>query len=226
MKCIIIEDEIPAQRILQSYIKKIPQLELIDTFNSAVLANNTINNGSIDLIFLDINLPDISGMNYLSIIKNPPNVIVTTAYPDYAVESFEKDMIKDYLMKPFSFERFLKAVNKIENNIERKTQPTEDYIFLNLDKTHQKLYLDKVLYIESEHNYVTIHTQEKKYTFVDSLKNWKAKLTQNKFVQIHKSYLINTEKIDQISGNQVSIGNVKIPIGRTYKSELMRILDL
>ena len=144
MNCIIIEDEIPAQRILKNYIAKVSYLELIGTFNAALNAYDTINTEEIDLIFLDINLPDISGLSFLRTLKNPPTIIMTTAYPDYAVESFEFETIIDYLVKPFSLERFLKAIQKtqrtqtkiIEKEVEKSSSET---LFLNVDKTFHKI---------------------------------------------------------------------------------------
>ena len=231
MKCIIIEDEIPAQRILKNFLSKIPNAEIIGCFNSAIKANDTITHHSIDVLFLDINLPDLSGMNYLNILQNPPKVIITTAYPDYAVESFEKDMIVDYLMKPFSFDRFLKAINKVKNTTHDITKYPEkkddlDHVFINLDKTLQKIMFKDINYIASEHNYVTICTPEKKFTFVDTLKNWKEKLP-NKFIQTHKSYIVNTNNITKITGNQLTLHHhITLPIGRTHKAALIAYLNL
>lgn len=230
MKCIIIEDEIPAQRILKNFLEKIPNAELVGCFNSAIKANETITNTVVDVLFLDINLPDLSGMNYLNILQNPPKVIITTAYPEYAVESFEKDMIVDYLMKPFSFDRFLKAINKVRNTAStaeiNANKNNLDHVFVNLDKTLQKIMLNEINYIASEHNYITIHTLDKKFTFVDALKNWKEKLPKT-FIQIHKSYIINTNYITKITGNQLTLHhNIILPIGRTHKATLITYLNL
>jgi DNA-binding LytR/AlgR family response regulator len=234
MKCIIIEDEIPAQRLLLSYLKKIPHIEVLGCFNSAIKANDTLLNHDVDVMFLDINLPDISGMNYLSIIDKSPLVVITTAYSEYAVESFEKDRIVDYLMKPFSFERFLKATNKVADRLEnnmRINQPnqrveSDNHIFVNIDKTLHKILFDDISYIMSEHNYITIQTKERKYTFVDTLKNWCTKLPSQQFIQIHKSYIINCKKITKISGNKVITLAGTLPIGRHFKEQFVSQLKL
>jgi len=222
MNCIIIEDEIPAQKILKNYIGKIPNLKLIDTFKAAIEANSFLNNHTVDIVFLDINLPDISGIDFIKTIKNPPAVIMTTAYPDYAVSSFELDTIVDYLVKPFSFDRFLKAVNKLkarENIVELDTE--SETLFLNVDKTHHKIILNDILFLESDRNYVTVVTKTQKFSYVDSLKNWLLKLPVNQFVQVHKSYIVNSKCVDKITGNEVYVQGNRIPIGRTFKQELL-----
>ena len=218
MNCIIIEDEIPAQKILNNFISKIPNLELVDTFKAAIEANTFLNSNTVDVVFLDINLPDISGIDFIKTIKNPPAIIMTTAYPDYAVNSFELDTIVDYLVKPFSFDRFLKAVNKAKDRKERSNNITvedEETIFLNVDKTLHKLVLNSILFIESDRNYITVVTESQRFSYIDSLKNWKEKLPSNQFIQVHKSYIINSKFVSKISGNVLFVKDNKIPIGRT-----------
>lgn len=232
MRCVIIEDEIPAQRILRNYIAKLPQLELVGSFQSALEANSVLLGESIDVVFLDINLPDISGIQYIKTLANPPAVIMTTAYHEHAVESFELDTIRDYLVKPFSFERFLKAINKTRKNVSIAGAPPEEdkgraeSIFLNIDKTLHKICIKDILYIESDKNYVTITSKTGKFSYLDSLKNWMLKLPQENFVQVHKSYIINHGEIDKIVGNRVFVGQQKIPIGRVYKTSLLKKLQL
>lgn len=224
MNCIIIEDEIPAQKILNNFISKIPNLELVDTFKAAIEANTFLNSNTVDVVFLDINLPDISGIDFIKTIKNPPAIIMTTAYPDYAVNSFELDTIVDYLVKPFSFDRFLKAVNKAKDRKERSNNITvedEETIFLNVDKTLHKLVLNSILFIESDRNYITVVTESQRFSYIDSLKNWKEKLPSNQFIQVHKSYIINSKFVSKISGNVLFVKDNKIPIGRTYKQDLL-----
>ena len=232
MKCVIIEDEIPAQRILQNYIAKIPDLDLVHSFQSALEANSTLQKQEIDMVFLDINLPDISGIQYVKTLSRPPKIIMTTAYHEHAVESFELDTICDYLVKPFSFERFLKAVNKVKKtedfnpkHIERGEKSAEP-IFLNIDKTLHKISIQDILYVESDKNYVTVVTTSGKYSYLDSLKKWIEKLPEAQFAQIHKSYIINFKKIDKITGNQIYIREEKLPVGRVYKSALLKKLNL
>ena len=231
MNCIIIEDEIPAQRILKRFISKIPSITLVDTFKAAIEANSFLNtNNAIDVVFLDINLPDMSGLDFIKTIKNPPAIIMTTAYPDYAVSSFELDTIVDYLVKPFSFDRFLKAINKAKNSVETPKEDieasTEETIFLNVDKTLHKLTLSAILFIESDRNYITVVTETQKLSYIDSLKNWTTKLPESQFIQVHKSFIINSEFVERISGNTIYVKNNKIPIGRTYKQELLKTLGV
>lgn len=230
MNCIIIEDEIPAQKILKNFIGKMPSLNLIGTFKAAIEANAFLNNNTVDAVFLDINLPDMSGLDFIKTIKNPPAVIMTTAYPEYAVSSFELDTIVDYLVKPFSFDRFLKAVNKAKDRIETPKstleENSEDTIFLNVDKTLHKLVLSSILYIESDRNYITVVTETQKLSYIDSLKNWTVKLSESHFIQVHKSYIINSRFVDKISGNTLFVKANKIPIGRTYKQDLLKVLGI
>lgn len=229
MNCIIVEDEIPAQKILKSFIAKIPSIKLIGTFKAAIEANAFLNNNTVDLVFLDINLPDMSGLDFIRTIKNPPAIIMTTAYPEYAVNSFELDTIVDYLVKPFSFDRFLKAINKAKNRLEPSKNPIEENdetIFLNVDKTHHKIVLNSILYIESDRNYITVATEDQRLSYIDSLKNWTLKLPESQFIQVHKSFIVNSKFVDKISGNTLFIKTNKIPIGRTYKQELLNKLGV
>ena len=229
MTCIIVEDELPAQNLLKNYLSKIPEMQLLATFQSAIDANNYFKSNTVDLVFLDVNLPDISGLDFIKTVKNPPAIIMTTAYPEYAVSSFELDTIVDYLVKPFGFDRFLKAVNKAEDRLIKKdvvNQTVEDSIFLNVDKTLHKIILHDLLFLESDRNYITIVTQTQKLSFIDSLKNWNQKLPDLEFVQIHKSYIINAKYVTKISGNEVYINTHRLPIGRTYKANLLKKLRI
>lgn len=229
MTCVIIEDEIPAQKILRSFISKIPSLELVETFQAAIEANSFLNKASVDIVFLDINLPDMSGLDFIKTVKNPPAIIMTTAYSEYAVNSFELDTIVDYLVKPFSFDRFLKAINKAKERIETPESSVEnegETIFLNVDKTLHKIVLNDILFIESERNYITVVTENQRLSYIDSLKNWNTKLPENQFIQVHKSFIINRAFVNKIAGNTIYIKDNKIPIGRTYKQELLNKLGV
>lgn len=223
MKCLIIEDELPAQAILKKYLSKIPDTELLGTFQTATKANEFFKSNTADVVFLDINLPDISGLDFIKTIKNPPKIVMTTAYPDYAVRSFELDTIVDYLVKPFSFDRFLKAVSKVESQLIQPKTLEKEAIYLNIDKTIHKVYVADILYLESDRNYVHFITSAKKLTVIDSLKNWKDNLDSKKFVQVHKSYIVNLENIEKYTGTSVYLENNKIPIGRTYKNNLLTL---
>lgn len=232
MNCIIIEDEIPAQEILKSYISKVPDLNLTGVFNSALKANSLLQENSVDLLFLDINLPNISGLNFLKTIKNPPFVIMTTAYTDYAVESFEFETIIDYLVKPFGFERFLKSINKIDSrsfhqskiqyqSIEKITKD-EQFVFINVDKTLHKIDLNSIIYVQSDRNYVTVVSKDLSLSFIDSLKNWTEYLNQDNFIQVHRSFILNLDYIEKLTGNIVYINNHKVPVGKTFKEDLFQ----
>lgn len=224
MNCLIIEDELPAQHILKSYISKLKHLQLVGNYQTALEANSVLGNGEIDLLFLDINLPDISGIDFIKTLSNPPKIIITTAYSNFAAESFEHWTIQDYLVKPFSFERFLKAINKVEHNsktIVPKEKTVEKVINLKIDKTLYMLSINDILFIESDRNYVTITTKNRKLTYIDSLKNWEQKLPASLFAQSHKSYLVKLSAIDKINGNILFVKDSKIPIGRKYKSNLL-----
>ncbi|CAM1352315.1 LytR/AlgR family response regulator transcription factor [Tenacibaculum crassostreae] len=223
MKCIIIEDELPAQVILKKYLSKIPDTELLNTFQTAMKANEFFKENTADVVFLDINLPDISGLDFIKTVKNPPKIVITTAYPDYAVRSFELDTIVDYLVKPFSFDRFLKAISKVESQLVKPKASEKEAIYLNIDKTIHKIYVEDILYLESDRNYIHFVTSTKKLTIIDSLKNWKETLNQKQFVQIHKSYIINLEKVEKYTGTTAYIEGEKIPVGRTYKNNLLTL---
>jgi len=231
MNCVVIEDEIPAQKLVKHYISKIPELNLLAAFQSALEANHFLQNNTIDLVFLDINLPDITGIQYIRTLNNPPRIIMTTAYPEHAAESFELDTICDYLVKPFSFDRFLKAINRAKNGI---VNPRETYseldkeaaIFVNIDKTLHKIQFKDILFLESDRNYITLVTIKGKFTFVDSLKTWIKKLPDEDFIQVHKSYIVNYGQIDKIKGNLLYLRESCIPLGRTFRAQFRKRLKL
>lgn len=228
LKCLIIEDELPAQRVLKNYIADVPYLELGGTFKSAMEALETIQSQDIDLLFLDINLPKISGLNFLRSLKNPPKVIITTAYPDYAHEGFELDVV-DYLLKPFSFERFIQALSKLKTETGgedfglamSKQDYQHRYAFVKADKTLHRVDFDDIKYIESDKDYVKIVKKGENLMLLQTLKHWQNMLPDNKFSRVHKSYIVNIARIDKIVGNQIKIGEAVIPIGRYYKQDFM-----
>lgn len=231
MKCIIIEDELPAQRVLHNYIAKLIDFTIVGSYQSALEANTILLTQPIDVLFLDINLSDISGIQYVKTLANPPKIIITTAYQEHAVESFELETICDYLVKPFSFERFLKAVNKIKRDQHKAThnnfpKEQDEVVFLNIDKTLHKIAINDILYIASDKNYISIKTLQARYTYIDSLKNWNAKLPETQFVQVHKSYIVNCQCVEKISGNVVVINKEKIPLGRLYKASFLKKLKV
>lgn len=225
MKCIIIEDQLPAQRILKKYIEDINSLKLIDTFTDPLQAMKMLNSESVDIIFLDIHLPKISGIEFLKSIINPPQVILTTAFPNYALESYDLN-VTDYLLKPFSFERFVKAVMKVSSKINPVTKTsvtkenTSNKFFLKSGSKHIKIDINDIDYINSDFDYTDIYLSHVKYTSSQSLKYWQDRLSDQKFIRVHKSYIINQEKIKKIVGNKIYLSQkIIIPIGRTYKKK-------
>ncbi len=230
IRCIIIEDQPPAQRILKKYIHDIDNMELTATFADALQAMDYLKAEPIDLIFLDIHLPKISGIDFLKALSQKPNVILTTAFSEYALESYEYDVV-DYLLKPFSFERFVQAVSKVspsksedlkpKNQTENTSSP--EVIFIKSGYERIKVDVAEIRFIQSDADYTEIITAEKKYLSQEPLRYWEEYLDSRKFVRIHKSYILNISKIEKISGNQVCLDEkTKIPVGRAYKESFMK----
>jgi|TARA_B100000809_G_C15138052_1_gene531579 DNA-binding LytR/AlgR family response regulator len=217
VNCIIIEDQIPAQYIIEKYISDTDNLSLKGTFTDAIIAKEFLKNETIDLIFLDIHLPKISGIEFLKTIENGPRVILTTAFSDYAFESYEMNVL-DYLLKPIGYERFLKAILKfplVSNTAQ------EDSIILKLGHEHIKIDTATIKYIKSDSDYTEVFTVDKVHLSKDSLKQWLERLNPAFFCQIHKSYLINTKYLEKVSGNVVFLQNLELPIGRSYKKNFI-----
>jgi len=224
--CVIIEDEPLAQNVLKKYINDHPALELTAIFGDALEAQPLLAQHNIQFLFLDINLPKLSGINFLKTLTNPPLVIVTTAYPEFAVQGYELDVV-DYLLKPFSFERFLKAVNKVSEKLSRmksKREKFSPFIFIKADKKVYKVDLETILYIESTGDYLKIYTTETQYLIHSALKNFLDELPSSSFLQVHKSFIIAKSKIFFIEGNYIRIADKDIPIGASYKEEVARKL--
>ncbi len=228
MNCIVIEDEKPAQLLLEEFISKSPALRLKGIYSTALEAQTILTREVVDLIFLDINLPLISGIDLLKGLSNPPLTIITTAYPEYAIEGFNLDVV-DYLLKPFSFSRFIKATNKAlklksaPSNETITGQPEEEagFLILNIDKTFHKVRIGSIHSISSEKDYVRIITDQKEYVMVGSLKSWEERLSGLGFSRVHKSHLVNIEHVERVSGNQIKIENRVLPIGRVYRSSFL-----
>ena len=220
IECIILEDEKPAQNILQGYIKNTPFLSLLGTYESGVHIPDSLLKKA-DLLFLDVQLPKMNGLSYLKTLSKPPTVIVTTAYPDYALDAFEEAVI-DYLLKPFSYERFFKAIDRVRNNLSTHNQKNMDRIFVYSDKTFYNLNIGDILFIKAEVDYVDIVTESKNYLILDSLKNWNEKLTNHNFVQSHRSYIVNLDRVNKIHDKHIYFdNNRKTPIGSNFKKELL-----
>lgn len=226
-KCLVIEDEPLAQNILKKYIADYPSLELVAVCSDALEAQTIFHDQIIHLLFLDINLPKLSGINFLKALSNPPFVIFTTAYPEFAVEGFELNAI-DYLVKPFSFERFLKAVNKalVQLNFTSSAKPGESKnntsIFLKADKKIHKIDLDSILYIEAVGDYMKVVTGSGQLLVNETMKQMLEELPDNDFIRVHKSFVIAINKIKYIEGNHICIAEKSIPIGASYRNELFQ----
>ncbi|MEM8508756.1 MAG: response regulator transcription factor [Bacteroidota bacterium] len=232
MTCIIVEDQPPAQRILQKYIEEIDTLELKGTFSDALKAMEYLKTQPIDLLFLDIHLPKLSGIDFLKTMSNPPSIILTTAFSEYALESYEFNVI-DYLLKPFSFQRFLKAVTKVSElkkqsgpHVEQhKTTIPKTEIYIKSGYEHIKINIETIRNISADSDYTRIVTQDKTYLSSEPLRFWLDTLPSNWFYRIHKSHIVNTRRIAKIVGNQVYLdGGEKLPIGRAYKEDFMNAI--
>jgi two-component system LytT family response regulator len=221
IRCIIIEDEPLAVKVLTDYILQVPYLKLEETFKDAILATDYLRQNDTDLIFLDIHLPKLKGMSFLKTLTNPPSVIITTAYHQYAIEGFDLN-VTDYLLKPFDFERFLKAVIKVKKSESGKLKPDEmqgekDFIFLNVQKKRVKILFSEILYIESQQEYIKIITTKKEYIVKMSTHEIESLLPANLFKRIHRSFIVSISKIDSYSADTVEVNGVSIPIGRGYR---------
>ncbi len=232
INCIIVDDEALARKGLEKYVKEIDFLELKGVCKNAMQANTIINEKKIDLLFLDIEMPMISGIDFLKTLKQTPKVIFTTAYSEYAIDSFEFDVL-DYLVKPISFERFLQAANKAHRLLaksdssiieENTTKPEDDYIFVKTDKQLVKITIKDILYVESMQNYIRIFTKTESHITLVPLKKILDILPKHQFIQVHKSYLIAKDAVDAILGNQLLVGEQKIPIGRSMREEVLEAL--
>ena len=221
MNCIIIEDQPPAQRILKKYIEDLGTLKLKATFSNAIQAMDFLKTEEIDLIFLDIHLPKISGIDFLKSLSNPPSIILTTAFSEYALESYEFNVV-DYLLKPFSFQRFVKAISKMQTKkigqVSEKLENSKKEIFIKSGYEHIKVIIDNIFYIKSDADYTEIFLADKKHLSSEPLRYWLENLDNNQFIRIHKSYIINTFKIEKVASNQVFLNEkMIIPIGRAFK---------
>lgn len=225
LKCLIIEDQLPAQRILSGYIEQVPNLELVGTYITPLEAMPLLESATIDILFLDIHLPKISGIDFLKSLSNPPSVILTTAFTEYALEGFELDVV-DYLLKPFAFERFLKAISKIQR-IAKNNNPIfhSKYLFLRTQGVIQKVEISSIMYVEAKGSFVLIYTTNNRYVANSSLQEILVRLGNN-FVRCHKSYIVNVAAISKIIGNTIQIENNTISIGRTYRESLLLKLKM
>jgi len=222
IRCIIVEDEPLAAKVLADYISQVPFLKLQGKFKDAILATEFLHQHETDLIFLDIHLPKLKGIAFLKTLPHPPAVIITTAYHQYAVEGFELN-VTDYLLKPFEFERFLVAVNKVNTLTPQKNpviDPKEikDYIFLNVLKKKVKILYADIIYIESQQEYIKVVTTKKTYFSKHTTSEIESLLPGHLFKRIHRSYIISLSKIDSYTAESVETGGISIPIGRSFRN--------
>lgn len=220
IKCIIIEDEPLAVKVLADYVAQVPYLDLQGTFKDAILATEYLHDHQVDLIFLDIHLPKLKGMAFLKTLSHPPAVIITTAYHQYAVEGFDLN-VTDYLLKPIEFDRFLIAVNKVKTAQKEKqtieSGETKDYLFLNVQKKKVKILFSDIVYIESQREYIKIVTTKKEYLSKMSTHEIEALLPAHLFKRIHRSFIISINKIESYTAEEVEVNGIAIPIGRGYR---------
>jgi DNA-binding LytR/AlgR family response regulator len=238
LRCAIIDDEYLARQYIRDYVKRIPFLDLKGDFNSPLKAIEMIKSGEVDLIFLDIQMPDITGLDFLKILDNPPMVIFTTAYKEYAIEGYELNAT-DYLLKPFSFERFFQAVNKAleihsnrdksgfaEPSVTEQTQLLDQHIIVRADRKLYKINYEDLIYIEGQKAYVSFNTVERRITALAAMKVLEENLPAGQFIRIHKSYIVSVKKIESLEGNMIEIGGEKLPVGKSYRSRVDELFGL
>ena len=228
--CLIVEDEPLSAEILTDYVRQVPFLELRSVCADAIYAMELLQKEKIDLLFLDIHLPKLKGMEFLESLRNPPRVIIISAYKDYALQAFELNVV-DYLLKPIRFSRFLKAVNKLEQQPENKplSTPAETrertYFFFSVGKKKVKVFLDEILYIESLREYVRITMRDKNILTKFQLSAIEELLSRNNFIRVHRSFIVAKDKISAFTATDVEINNNQIPIGRSYKELVIGLLE-
>lgn len=224
IKCIIVEDEPLAVKVLTDYVMQVPFLDLQGAFKDAILATDYLRDHAVDLIFLDIHLPKLKGMAFLKTLTHPPAVIITTAYHQYAVEGFELN-VTDYLLKPFEFERFLVAVNKVksvqgEKEVPAGREESKDHLFVSVQKKKVKLLFSDILYIESQREYIRIVTTRGEYLSKMSTHEVEELLPPRLFKRVHRSFIVSVDRIDSYTADTVEVAGVPIPVGRGYRDVL------
>lgn len=235
-KCLVIDDEPLARDLMRSHIEKLENFEICAECGDAMKALQELHNHKVDLMFMDIQMPQITGIEFLKTLKNPPKVIITTAYREYALDGFELDVV-DYLLKPITFERFLKSVNKYyqatqdevktlqpRNNFNTAV-PEEAFIYVKENKKVLKVHLNDILYVEGLSEYVQIYTSEKKIITKSSMTNLSEKLPEDQFMRIHKSFIVGLSKIEAFTSSSIEVPGKELPIGRSYKNSVLEVLQ-
>lgn len=241
LKCIAVDDEPLALDIIEDYISKVPFLELVKRTENAIEALQLVQAGGIDLVFLDIQMPDLTGIQFLKIANSKAHYILTTAYSQYALESYDLN-VSDYLLKPIAFDRFYKAVEKVHSQLQKaepvpvvKVQeaavsqpaavPVQDFIFVKTEHKIQKIELQDILYIEGLKDYISIFTRNERVITLQNMKKMEETLPKGEFIRVHKSYIISIDKIESIERSRISIASKIIPIGDTYRDEFFKLID-
>ena len=237
IRCLVVDDEPLALHILEDYISKVPFLELLKVTTNPIEALQLVQEGNVDLVFLDVQMPELTGIQFLRIANGKTKVILTTAYPQYALEGYELDVI-DYLLKPIAFERFFKSVQKAQGIIqpsaksEARPEPQNqqndflsDFIFVKTEHKIQKVYLNDILFIEGLKDYISIFTPAERVITLQNMKRMEDALPERHFIRVHKSYIVSLNKIDSIERSRIFIGDKVIPVGDTYREEFFKIVD-
>lgn len=223
LACLIVDDEPMARKGLEEYVKDVSFLEHVASCEQARTATEFLQNNRVDLILLDINMPHVTGIEFLKSLKNPPLVIFTTAHPDYALEGYTLDVM-DYLVKPILFDRFQRAVQKAYDYqlLRASAVPAPDFFFIKCDHVFEKVPFNDLLYIESMQNYCILHTPARKLITYITLTGLEEKMPGNKFMKVHKSYIVNLEKVTALDGNYLFIGKAQIPVSRSLKDDVLK----
>lgn len=226
LKCVIVDDEPLSIEVLEGYLKKIPNIEVIARFNDAISTMSTLSECDVDILFLDIEMPKISGIDFLRTISNPPMVVITSANKNYAIDGYELNVV-DYLLKPITLDRVVRAVNKV---IEKKSKKpvqipdTSEFIFLKENKKMIRLNVSDILYLESVKDYVKVVTSGKTVVTKQNLSYFEQSLDSSEFLRVHRSFMVSVKHIDAYTSSSIEIGKIEIPIGRLYKDEALRKL--
>ena len=239
IRCIAVDDESLALAVVENHIKKVSDLELLQTFDNAIAAFEFLQQHKVDLVFLDVEMPNLTGIDFLKTLENPPKAIITSAKKDYAADGFELNVV-DYIIKPVTFERFLKAINKFKKyhdtevsgkektlkpNAADKSEKQKPFIYVNENKKMVKIMLSDILYIESIKDYVKIYTKEKTVMTKQQLSYFEENFPKDQFLRVHRSFLIALNKVEAFNASLIEINKKELPIGRSYKTEVLEILN-
>ncbi len=225
LNCLIVDDEPLSQEVIVDFVEACPELNLLGTCSDALEAGELINKEKIDLLFLDVNMPRLSGIGFVKSLKEPPLFILITAYPEYAIDGFEVDAV-DYLLKPVSFDRFRTAVNRAVERFSSREELTINHLMVRANKKNYRLGFDEIVYLEAQGDYVRFVTDNQTLMVHGTMKEFIGQLPGNRFERIHKSYVISLSKVSYLEGNQVTLGNYKLPVSLNYRDKLLEKLNV